>query len=229
MASLKNPVPSLPSDKEQVLDTLVATIKSEEDIRDMLFALIEVLNNYPPTLITDATGKQGNALFNQLGFVNVPTATSSLGALQPGGDHSTSSNPIVAITDGTFGPNTGGSNVPTISGTALVATTSSNLITLGTSDTDVYIQCDFTYSGGSVSIVDNEIMSTSGTVPSSTFTGSAGSGSGTIYMKLFSVFITAPVGSGPYTVVASPIVGGSQNFGVCLGATIDQLTGPWGI
>lgn len=140
-------------------------------------------------------------------------------ALQPGSDVSTNSAARHTITYGTYG---GG--VPTIDGTPLSPVTASNMITFGASDTCCYMQCDFTYdSYGNVTITDAEIKTTSGSVPTSTISG----GSGTVYQQLFGVAITAPVGGGPYTIVAAPAVGGSQNFGVCGAGS--SITGPWGV
>lgn len=169
------------------------------------------------------------------GFVEYPTlarpggaSTPSIPPLNPASDVSTNASPMVTITYGTYS-----GSVPTISGTALVPATASNIITLGDADIVVYLQCDFAYGGGLVSVVDDEVTSTSSTVPPSTITSSGGgSGSGTLYQELFGVTITAPVGSGPYKVVFAPAVGGSQNFGICLdpaGGSNDSILGPWGV
>lgn len=142
------------------------------------------------------------------------------GALQPGSDFSTNSAPRFTITYGTYG-----GQVPTIGGVPLDPSVDLNIITLGATDRAVYMQCDFTYDTvtGIFTIVDVEIMSTSGSIPTSTIS----SGSGTLYQELFGVSITAPVGSGPYAVIAAPGVGGSQNFAVCLSGP--SISGPWGV
>lgn len=147
-------------------------------------------------------------------------------ALQPGADVSTNANPKYTITYGKYG-----GVIPTIGGIALDPTTEFNIITLGPTDTLVYVKVDFTFTGaGTITIVDAEIMSGT-SLSASTITGGSGAGgSGTLYDELFGVTITAPVGSGPYTVAAAPAVGGSQNFGVCLtGTTTSSISGPWGV
>lgn len=152
------------------------------------------------------------------------------GALQPGSDVSNASNPMHTITWGTYA---GG--VPTIGGTPLETDVDLNIITLSPTDEVVYVQFDFTYdtTSGAITIVDQEIKST--TMASfEALISSASSGTGVFYQILFGVSITAPVGSGPYTVLAAPGVGGSQNLGICLTQPIntgldDGITGPWGV
>lgn len=143
-------------------------------------------------------------------------------ALNPGSDVSTNSDPKYTITYGTYG-----SAVPTIDGTPLSADTTANVITFGATDTYAYVQCDFTYDQyGTITITDAEIMTGSGSVPATTVTdgGMGRGGSGTLYQILYGVTITAPVGSGPYTMVAAPGVSGSQTFNICLAGP--SINGP---
>lgn len=73
MAGLDNPVPPQPSSERDLLETSKQLVKSSESIRDILFALMEVLDQYPPSVITDAnTGMQYNALAQAFGFVTLP-------------------------------------------------------------------------------------------------------------------------------------------------------------
>ena len=89
----------------------------------------------------------------------------------------------------------------------------------------IYAQVDFTYDAyNTVTVVDNMMKSTTGAVPASTVTpGGSGGGSGTLYQPIASY--TATVTAGKASVVASRLVGGSQQFGVCGGA----ISGPWGV
>lgn len=165
------------------------------------------------------------------GIILMPVAASSSSvvkaALQPGSDVSTNAVPQYTITSGFVA---GG--IPTISGTALVPVTASNIITLGTSDQVVYVQLDFTYTAnGAITIVDNEIKSSTNAafamLASSLTPGTPSTG--TLYWPLFSVAITAPVGSGPYTVAAAPGVNGSININICSGQGLvpDSIQGPF--
>lgn len=150
---------------------------------------------------------------------------STLAALQPASDVSDSSDAKITITYGTYG-----GAIPTISGTALVPATASNIITLGTSDEVVYMQCDFTFntSTGVITVVDAEITSATATSYAG-LTSSISGSSGTLYQALFGVTITAPVGAGPYTIIAAPGVGGSQNFGICNPSATPSISGPFGV
>ncbi len=156
------------------------------------------------------------------GIVLLPVDTSGSNgtpaALQPSSDVSNHSDPKYTITYGTYG-----GVVPTISGTPLSAVTSANVITFGPTDTYCYAQCDYTYdtSTGAKTIVDAEIMTGSGSLPASTISG----GSGTQYQIIYGVTITAPVGAGPYTVVAAPGVSTSQDFNICLAGP--SVSGPF--
>ena len=68
-------------------------------------------------------------------------------------------------------------------------------------------------------MTDNEVNDTTGTVPASTITPSGtGGGSGTLYQALFSY--VAAVTSGKASVLCSPLIAGSQNFGVCQGSIL---------
>ncbi len=116
MAVLDNPIPPQPSSDRDLLETSKQLVKSSEDIRDILFALMAVLDQYPPSVITDAaTGKQYNALAQFFGFVNVPrggvgpypfksrnTSVSGTGQVQiNGGDGSLASiNDVIANVNG---------------------------------------------------------------------------------------------------------------------------------
>lgn len=148
---------------------------------------------------------------------NVSTIIYAL-ALQPGSDVSSGSTPKYTITYGTVR-----GIVPTISGTALVPATGSNIITLGSSDQVVYVQHDFTYdSGGVITTVDSEIMSATA-AGFAGLTSSVAAGTGVLYWQLFGVTVTI-VGS-VASVVAAPGVNGSINFDVCL--TGPAINGPY--
>jgi hypothetical protein len=187
---------------------------------DMANEILDIVEKHSVKPGTNVRVKQ--SIGGQILDVIQQAGTTTTFPLWPIADVSTNSNPMVTMNYGTYG-----GQVPTIDGTPLVPTASDNIVTLGPSDIAVYIECDFTFNSvGIVTIVDAEIKSTSSSIPTSTITGSSG-GSGTLYQLIFGVTITAPVGSGPYTVVFAPAVGGSQNFGVCVNGP--NINGPWGV
>jgi len=100
--------------------------------------------------------------------------------------------------------------VPTISGTPLSVTLADNLLTLGGSDTIVYIQCDL---DGNYQITDASIHSGT-TLPTSDDT--------TAYQILFAVAITTD-GSGNASVAIAGNVLGSQAFQYCGGSHLFGL------
>lgn len=138
--------------------------------------------------------------------------------LQPGADASVGTTPKYTITYGTYG-----GVVPTISGVALVPDTTANIITLGSTDVAVYMQCDFTYDAttGIVTIID-AILTSTPTLPIPTST--IGSGSGTLYQIIYGVTVTFDL-SRNASVTAAPGVSTSQNFNVCLAGP--SINGPF--
>lgn len=163
-------------------------------------------------------GQRGSGGSSQFTKKSVAPPAPLPGALQPGSDVSTTGAPKYTITYGLFGD-----VIVTISGTPLSATTSENVITFGPTDTYAYVQCDYTYdeSTGIKITTDSELKTGSGSPPTSTISG----GSGTQYKIVMSVTITAPVGSGPYVVVAAPAVLSSQDFNICLAGP--SVSGPF--
>ena len=204
--------------------------RSSNDIRSRLGLVEDAVNSTRVNGSANGTGvlmrrgSGGVGLVAQQSIPQIPNVANAF-PLNPGSSVSTNSSPKFTINYGTYG-----GFVPTISGTAIVPATASNIITLSPTDQVVYMQCDFTYTGSSPIITDAEIMSATNSAFAA-LTSTAASGSGTVYQILFGVTITAPVGSGPYTVVAAPAVGGSQNFGVCIagGGGSDSINGPWGV
>jgi hypothetical protein len=122
---------------------------------------------------------------------------------------STGSTPMIAVSPGTH------------AGT--LATGSP--LTVGVGTGTVYVQVDFTYDSlNNLTIIDNELKTTTGAVPSSTITpGGSGGGSGTLYQAIASY--TATLTAGKASVATQRLIGGSQYFGVCGGA----ISGPWGV
>ena len=88
----------------------------------------------------------------------------------------------------------------------------------------VYVQVAFTYDAfNNVTVTSNALQTTTGMVPANSITPGTSGGSGTLYQSIATY--TATVAAGVASVTCSPLVGGSQNFGVCGGA----ISGPWGV
>lgn len=122
MAGLDNPVPVQPSSERDLLETTKQLCKSSESIRDILFALMEVLDGYPPSVITDAvTGRQYNALAQAFGFVTIATNNSPRGYAII--DASSGSTPQISIVPSTTTDltNSGTVWIPTSDGTSIAS------------------------------------------------------------------------------------------------------------
>jgi hypothetical protein len=139
------------------------------------------------------------------GIVNPYTCTNA----------SVGATPMIAVTPGTHG--------------GTLATGSP--LTVGAGTGIVYVQVDFSFdASGNLTISDN-MLETSGSTeaPANTITGgSTAGGNGTLYQAIATY--TATVMDGKARVSCAPLVGGSQNFGVCLaGPTTAGISGPWGV